>query len=213
MQAWHWVLIDAHANRIWGGGDIACTYCTSQRFIKDVKSSLHKSDLWAIRDREIGVLDGMIRRVPRMKDRLREAWNKEFENEDLDTVLKQFETKLQSLPNPQKYYCLPKHVRIECISDEETLLKAEKDILNSDLLGVDAEWTNFMPKFNPDPKVSLLQLVTRDVAYLLIVPALEPQTLRDVLRRIFTSSTLTTICFGGSEDVKRFVFFDFNVGH
>ena len=55
---------------------------------------------WAIRDKS-GVLDGMIRRVPRMKDRLREAWNKEFENEDLDTVLKQFETKLQSLPNPQ----------------------------------------------------------------------------------------------------------------
>ena len=176
-------------------------------FVKTIDFIHMKPLYWAIREREIGVLDGMIRRVPRMRDALRQAWNKMYENEDLDTVLKQFETKLQSLPNPRQHYCLPKHVRIECISDKETLLNAEKDILNSDILGVDAEWTNFMPKFNPDPTVSLLQLVTRDVAYLLIVPELETQTLRDVLRRIFTSSTLTTICFGGSEDVKRFVFF------
>eukprot|EP00938_MAST-03A_sp_MAST-3A-sp1_P006731 g6731.t1 len=172
-------------------------------FVKTIDFIHMKPLYWAIREREIGVLDGMIRRVPRMRDALRQAWNKMYENEDLDTVLKQFETKLQSLPNPRQHYCLPKHVRIECISDKETLLNAEKDILNSDILGVDAEWTNFMPKFNPDPTVSLLQLVTRDVAYLLIVPELETQTLRDVLRRIFTSSTLTTICFGGSEDVKR----------
>ena len=68
MQAWHWVLIDAHANRIWGGGDIACTYCTSQRFTKEVKSSLHKSDLWAIRDRERAPSERRSKRAPQTRE-------------------------------------------------------------------------------------------------------------------------------------------------
>ena len=181
-----------------------------KEFSKTVEYLYMKPMYWAIREKELGVLDGMFRRVPSMKTPLRLAWKQEFKNEeDLDTALNRFETKLQSLPNPREFYCLPKHVRIECVSDEMKLLEAEKDILKSDILGVDAEWTNFMPSFNPDPKVSLLQLVTRHVAYLVFVPEFTNQTLKTVLRRIFTSSTVTTICFAGQGDVKRYDYYFF----
>jgi len=178
----------------------------NNEFKKTINYLYMKSMYYFIRTKDLGPVEGMMRRRPGLGDELRSVWIKYHGNdEDLDTALKGFETKLQSLPNPKQYYTLPKHVRIECISDETKLREAEKEILKTDLLGVDAEWCNFMPRIDPDDEVSLLQLVTRDVAYLICVPEFNSKkhVLKNMLKRVFESSSLKTLCFSGQGDVKK----------
>jgi len=126
----------------------------------------------------------------------------------LDTLIRQ--DTFSSVSTPAKdFVSFPggkaKKVQVEMIATDEDIAKLD-DLFGQPFVGVDTEWKPFFAPQHNKTQVSIIQLSTNSVVYVIDMIALKNnKNLNDYLYDLFNQKSTTIVGFGFENDLDQLV--------